>query len=56
MLVKSNFFSNFSFDSKKFSNNLKKTKKTFVLLKSDIENFKIHTFICNYNNNTIKYS
>ena len=41
MLVKSNFFSNFSFDSKKFSNNLKKTKKTFVLLKSDIENFKI---------------
>ena len=41
MLNKNNFFKNFSFNSKKFYQNLKKTKKVFKSFESDFKNFEI---------------
>ena len=41
MLNKNNFFNNFSFHSKKLSQNLTRTKKIFKSFKSDLENFEI---------------
>ena len=41
MLSKKNFFEDFTFNSKKFNQNLKKTKIVFNSFKSDLQNFKI---------------
>ena len=41
MLRKSNFFKTYPLKSKKFKENLNKTKKYFIELKSDIRNYKI---------------
>ena len=44
MLNKNNFFKNFFLNSRKFNENLKKTKKAFASLKSDLISFKIPLF------------
>ena len=41
MLNKNNFFKNFSISSKKFNQNIKKTKKIFKTLKQELDDFKI---------------
>jgi len=41
MLNKNSFFTNFSFNSKKFHKNLSKTKKAYKDFKSDLKNFDI---------------
>ena len=41
MLNENNFFKNFSFNSKEFNQNLKKTKIIFNSFKSDLKNSKI---------------
>ena len=41
MLNKNNFFKDFSFKSKKFYKNLKKTKKVFNSFQLDLKNFEI---------------
>ena len=41
MLNKNNFFNNFSFNSKQFSSNLKKTKKVFKDFKIDLNNHQV---------------
>ena len=50
MLNKNNFFKNFSFSSKKFNQNLARTKKIFKAFKSDLKNFKI-PFLQTYEKN-----
>ena len=61
MLNKNNFFKNFSFNSKKFSSNLKKTKKVFKDFKIDLNNQQIpllqsyeNEYDFDFSSNTIK--
>ena len=61
MLNKNNFFKNFSFNSKKFSSNLKKTKKVFKDFKIDLNNQQIpllqsyeNEYDFNFSSDTIK--
>ena len=61
MLNKNNFFKNFSFNSKKFSSSLKKTKKVFKDFKIDLNNQQIpllqsyeNEYDFDFSSNTIK--
>ena len=46
MFIKNNFFKNLFSNSKNFKADLQKTKKNFITLKSDIDNFKIPLLEC----------
>ena len=46
MFIKNNFFKNLFSNSKNFKADLQKTKKNFIALKSDIDNFKIPLLEC----------
>jgi len=61
MFKKNDFFKDYSKNSKKFGKNLKKTKKLFIKLKSDIKNSKIpllqsfeKNYILDFSSKTIK--
>jgi len=61
MLIKNNFINNFSFSSKKFCQNLEKTKKVFKSFKSNLKNFEIpllqsyeKNYTFDFNSNAIK--
>ena len=56
MLNKNNFFKNFSFNSKKFYQNLKKTKKVFKSFELDLKNFKIPLLTSYEKNYTFNFS
>ena len=46
MLNNKFFFNDYSFSSKKFNSNLKKTKQAFSSLKTNIDNFENPLFEC----------
>jgi len=56
MLNKSIFFNNFFFKSKKFYQNLKKTKKIFSSFQLDLKNFEIPLLKCYEKNYTFDFS
>ena len=56
MLNKSDFFKNFYFNSKKFDQNLKKTKKVFKSLELDLKNLKIPLLTSYEKNYTFDFS
>ena len=61
MISKNNFFYKYNFNSRKFNNNLKKTKKVFSNIKLELKNFNMpilssydKNYVFSFSKNTIK--